>query len=471
MKLTLNKSFILITLAVFTGLYIANVATYGIFGDGIIYATIAHNMHLGIGDLWQPIFTDYVMNDFHEHPGLAFKLHSFVYHIFGSSYWVDKIYGSILVVLNALIIIGIWNKVSSFKKPWWLPVLLWITIGKVIWSFNHNMLENTMCLFSLLACYVIIYQHIHKTRIWITWLIASCLLLMSFLSKGFPGLFPLAAYVALAVLLPKGQKLKATLVNSIGLLLVFSTVCFVFFGLHETAWESTLAYINTQVVESLAGNRAVVSRTWILQVLLNETLPILILLVLSYAIIYVKKWKSLLPNKPTQQWALCFVFLGFMASLPIIVSPKQLSFYLVPSTPYFAIAGALMMSAILEHLYEIATQKFTTIFKVFSIVLLSLAIVFCFINASNYLRNEKLIKDADVLGVYFQENNITDAMLAPSVHQDWTMMGYLKRYYGVSTDRSGQTYPYKLSLLTDSPDTNYTVIALPTRLYQLEKEK
>ncbi|MFT6845792.1 MAG: hypothetical protein ACJAUV_001991, partial [Flavobacteriales bacterium] len=247
--------------------------------------------------------------------------------------------------------------------------------------------------------------------------------------------------------------------------------CFVFFGLHETAWESTLAYINTQVVESLAGNRAVVSRTWILQVLLNETLPILILLVLSYSIIYVKKWKSLLPNKPTQQWALCFVLLGFMASLPIIVSPKQLSFYLVPSTPYFAIAGALMMSAILEHLYEIATKKFTTVFKAFSIVVMSLAIVFCFINASNYLRNEKLIKDADVLGVYFQENNITDAMLAPSVHQDWTMMGYLKRYYGVSTDRSGQTYPYKLSLLTDSPDTNYTVIALPTRLYQLEKEK
>lgn len=469
--MSLNKSLYILLLAVIIVLYGANIATHGMFTDGTIYATIAHNMHMNAGDIWHPYFSDYIMNTFHEHPTLAFWLQSLTYKILGNAFWVDKVYQVIMLLLNIVVIIAIWKAVFKSKKMAWLPVLLWITIGKVIWSFNNNCLENTLCLFSLLAILVLIKQQLSKSNLLWSWALSSLLLWLAFFSKGFPGLFPLGFYFAWFISQINRLSIKQFMVNTLGLLLVFSAFGSVFFLLNNDAYINISTYINTQVLESIAGERVIVSRTWILQVMFNELIPLLLLLAIYFTTIKIKKRVDFIPDKITTSWALFFLMVGLMASLPIIVSPKQLSFYVIPSTPYFVLAGAILMSPMLNSLSKVKNLKVLKRVRIATITILFGSVAFAWFNAGKYMRNKSELQDLAIIAKEIKAHNENVVMLSPALIQDWSVMSYLKRYYNINTNRSGEFFPYRLSRLDESTLEYYNVINSKYQTLKLEKQQ
>jgi len=468
--MSFNKSLYLLLLAVIVVLYGANIVTHGMFTDGIIYSTIAHNMHLGAGSIWNPYFSDFIMNTFHEHPMLAVWMQSLTYDVFGSDFWVDKVYQFVMLLLNISVIVVLWKTVVKKTETAWLPIILWITIGKVIWSFNNNCLENTMCFFSLLAVLVLLKQHLKKSNILVSWLFSSILLWFAFLSKGFPGLFPLGFYFALFISL-KGQiGVKQFIIKTLGLFSIFSAIGFIYFYLNETAYFNISTYINTQVLESIAGERVIVSRTWILEVLLKEFIPISGLLALYFVLIKVKKRKDLLPNKQSKQWALLFFTLGLMASLPIIISPKQLSFYVIPSTPYFVFAAALLLHPIVLLVNNQSKEKTQKKLAIGVLVLLFGSFVFTFANAGKYVRNKQELHDLALIANEVKANNRNIVMLSPALIQDWSSMSYLKRYYNINTNRTGDLFEFRIAKDYEVVMDGYTIVPQDYKTIRLEKK-
>jgi hypothetical protein len=468
--MTINKSFFLLTLVVVLVLYAANTATHGMFTDGMIYSTIAYNMHLNAGSIWNPYFSDFIMDTFHEHPMLAIWLQSWTYKLFGNAFWVDKIYQFLMLLLNIAVIVSIWKTVMKKMETAWLPIILWLTIGKVIWSFNNNCLENTLCFFSLLAVLTLLKQHLNKSKILVSWLFSSILIWFAFLSKGFPGLFPLGIYFALLISLKGHITFKQFIGNSLGLVGVFSTIGFLFFYFNEAAYINISTYINKQVLQSIAGERIIVSRTWILEVLLKEFIPIFILLAVYFTVVKVKKLKELFVSKQGKQWALFFFILGLMASLPIMVSPKQLSFYAIPSTPYFVLAAAILLHPIIQLIHQKWSKTAQKRFAIGVIALCFGSVVFTVLNAGKYVRNKEMLQDLALIAQEVNGNNQNVVMLSPALIQEWSLMAFLKRYYNINTNRSGELFPYRIARDYETALDNYTILPHEYQSFRLEKQ-
>jgi hypothetical protein len=49
-------------------LTLPRMAQRGMFSDGLVYATIARNMAIGVGSLWAPNYTQTAWSEFYEHP-------------------------------------------------------------------------------------------------------------------------------------------------------------------------------------------------------------------------------------------------------------------------------------------------------------------------------------------------------------------------------------------------------------------
>ena len=127
----------------------------GMFWDGAVYATIARNLALGLGDLWHPQVTDTFMHTFREHPPLAFWLQALWFRILGDHLWVERAYSVTTGLVTAGLMIGVWRRLFAGRPQVqscaWLPVGLWLTCAS--WSYLHNMLENTLAVFTTCSIY------------------------------------------------------------------------------------------------------------------------------------------------------------------------------------------------------------------------------------------------------------------------------------------------------------------------------
>jgi 4-amino-4-deoxy-L-arabinose transferase-like glycosyltransferase len=70
----------------------------GMFMDGCMYASIARNLAMGKGTLWNLCFSNTCMQEFHEHPPLVFWMQGALFYVLGDSIYVERLY-SLLILL------------------------------------------------------------------------------------------------------------------------------------------------------------------------------------------------------------------------------------------------------------------------------------------------------------------------------------------------------------------------------------
>ena len=97
------------------GTFLPRIMEPAMFIDGLIYATISHNMANDIGNFWNPEIINFhvfhYLNGpiFYEHPPLMFYLESLFFRILGDGFIVERIFCSVILLAHVLLILLIFK--------------------------------------------------------------------------------------------------------------------------------------------------------------------------------------------------------------------------------------------------------------------------------------------------------------------------------------------------------------------------
>jgi 4-amino-4-deoxy-L-arabinose transferase-like glycosyltransferase len=420
--------FCIMTIAIFLGTISPNMLSDGMFMDGLLYAAISNNLAQGMGSFWDLFLTHTLFPHFHEHPPLAFGIQSLFFKIFGNSIYIERIYSFSTFIITGFIITRIWYKVTKpiFHKLAWLPLFFWILVPLVTWSAPNNMLENTMMIFTSLSVLFFI-KSIENKRV-IHLVIAGVLLSLGVLTKGLVALFPLSLllwYFAFNT----NRNFIRLIVDSVILLISIVLPFVLLFIIYPESYDSLLAYFEKQIVGSISNVKTVDSRFYIIFRLLEELLPIIVIVF----IIWLFSTKEKIINY-SEKWFLILFLVGLSGVIPIMISMKQSGFYILATFPLFSIAFAILIMQNVNFLVEkinINSKGFKYL-RYFSYVLILLSVVLNLLQINKIGRDKDKIEDLyAVIQVVPKGATIT---IQPDLRNDWSLHGYFQRYGNISLD-------------------------------------
>ncbi len=420
-----SRIFWLLTIAVASILLLPSLLQKGMFLDGITYGAISKNLANGIGYFTSPKYTDTLYPQFHEHPPFVFWLQSLFFKILGNGFYVERIYSLFIFLLTTLGIKQLWKLIVSeeYKKHSWLPVLLWMIVPIISWSFNQNMLENTLSLFTLFSVISIVKGI--KTNLFAWTIIGSSLIVLGFLSKGFVALFPLIIPMIFSVT----HLVKRAYIHQIILIFSLSIQSLVIYLKFPFLVDNLTSYLQQQLLPALQGQREITThnRFSILGELALELLIPIAIIGIFIMITKSKKTLALSKNKP----ALIFnLVVGLSASIPLIVTLKQRKFYLVPSIIYFSTSIAIFIVPIIDRVVKKMPLRLGKILSYLFSIWIVIVSIFSIYSFENYSRDEAKIKDLEMLVRILPPSTILRG--SSTIYNDWSLHAYLARMGTIS---------------------------------------
>jgi 4-amino-4-deoxy-L-arabinose transferase-like glycosyltransferase len=460
--------FLVISIAIFLTIVGNPLITDGMFMDGLWYAIISRNMSEGIGTFWLPFLTETTYPQFYEHPPLAFGIQSLFYTIFGDHILVERFYSFLTFLISGILIMKIWTFFNKEKNTSWIPIFFWAIIPKVSWGCSNNMLENTMMLFMLLSFLCYLYYNQKGKIVFI--LLGGLSLFLAGLTKGFVALYIWAIPFMMYSIL---REISFKKMFSDTLLLILSTL--IPLGLlmyfHEPANHMLSTYFQKQVVGSIENVQTVTTRFAIILDFLNE---IMIASLFTIILTIVTKRKFIKGQKETNKLFIFFLLIALCGVLPIMISMKQRSFYILSVYPFWALAvGSLLKPWILHFTNKIATSKRSILITRLSTMILSLAAILVLsLSVGKVGREVNKIKDCYTIIDYTGENMSYNT--SPDLYNNYGVIGYYYRYGHVSLEKNANVqHEYLLTTrdyLNDYLDQGYQQIQLNTKEYFLLKK-
>ncbi|MCY7410381.1 MAG: glycosyltransferase family 39 protein [Chitinophagales bacterium] len=446
----LNSLCNIIVAGLFTLLVIRPLAHNGMFGDGLFYASVAKNLSDGIGTWWHPQFSKTLFEHFHEQPPLMIWLQSFFFYHMGDSIYPERIYSALAGVVMLLLIAYAWKQINTdeaIKKIAWLPQLLWLLIPTVPWGLRNNMIENTMVIFDWLSV-IFIIQFLKNKKTRLTFILAVLFLFCASFTKGFQGLFPLAAPFCYW-LSTQRISFKKMMITSVVLL---ASIGFIYFLLLQIP-EASKSY-NEYFASRFQGfpktiNSTTNNRLWLLYRLIVELcIPALLCLIIILLIQRKSFYKNL--GKEEKSMALFFFMIALTASLPLMVTFEQRGFYLVTSMPFFAFALAIIAAPSIK----LAMEKLSSNVKkylamqVVAWLLLAAGIFLSVFEAGNINRDNDQLHDVYLLKEKLGANIIVGTSFDKT---QWSLYNYFMRDAGISFDYKATDHQYYLQLKSEVP--------------------
>ncbi len=437
--------FYLLSFALFIGLIVPVLIQDGMFMDATLYTCVSKNLGNGIGTFWFPVSEATWFcagkSSFHEHPPLVFGIQSVFFRILGNSMYVERFYTFLMACLTAYLIFLSWKEIFRGNNEMlhfsWLPILLWIITPVAHWTFQNNMQENTMGLFSFLAVYLI-FKSLNKETKSIRYIIlAGFLIFFASLSKGVPGLFPIVTVGAYWLIFRKPSFNKVILFT--GILVLIPVLIYSIIMINPNASESLTFYLNQRLLGRIENAHTVTGRLHTLKGLVSHLLPVLILCCILFFVF----WKKKISFKFTYKKEFAFfLLLGLSASLPLMLTMVQKDFYFSHSIPYFGISFAfLLVNGLHVLIKKIDPSKVGfKIFKISSITLLAISVGLSIYNIGGQSRNKDELHDVHLLGKIIPEGTIIG--IEPSMIEDYSTRFYLVRYYGISSEIKNESHQY-----------------------------
>ena len=442
-----NKTFWIFTVSIFIILLIPAMMQQGMFLDGITYGAIAKNMAEGIGSFWSPHYTNTLHSDFFEHPPFVFGLQSLFFKIFGNSFFTENIYSLFTCLLSSVAILLIWNQMfknTEYKNWGWVPLLLWIITPIINWSFKNNLLENTLSVFTLFAVFFQILS-IRKNN-YILLILASLSIVLGFLSKGFVALFPLITFWIYILVFKEFKKLKLffSAISSTILPILFLIILYFLSPGFQNNFDH---YLSQQLFPAIQNQREITTHfhvSLVLQLLIQLIIPIMILTIFI-VFRYLKKEKVKFGN---HKIALFFVLIALSASLPLMITLKQRTFYLVPSIPFFILALSCFVIPIVKSTLLLISIKIHHWIQWISILLIVITLSFSIIQFGEIKRDRKIFHEMKEISRFVPENE--NIFTHKSIWENWTLSAYLSRYHNISlnpdVEEKYMLFPKQMSL-------------------------
>lgn len=415
---------------------------YGTFDDGVFYGSISRNLvYDAQATIWDLKVSNTLDPQFNGHPPFGFWVQALFFWWWGDVYWVERVY-SLLLALSAM---GIWVACWRLfqKEGAALGLLFWLSISIVGWSFGNNLLENLLTVLTGAAVYSLVraaQSSSAKTWAWV--LLGGLCIGGAVLTKGPVGLYPLVVPVGYAFFVDKSYWKKAVLATG-GLLFILAAIFFVIINSSPRAALFLGRYWELQLLGSLTGQDSLAPhRFYILQSLVEELIPPLIVGIVLKAVVHYFK----LPQKETpKKTVFFFLFIAFCASFPLLISPKQLRFYIVPSMAWYALAWGLFCWPALEAWIEYS-KKWKVAKWVMQVVIVAGiggCVVMSILNKGKNAREVELLTDIRKIGGLLGKQktlHITNAL-----YSEWDIHAYFYRYYYIDLTTTYKEQPYILS--------------------------
>lgn len=406
--------------------------------DAIMYSAVGRNLAEGTGTFWFPFYTEAHMAtaSFHENPPLGYAFMAMFYKVFGGGIHTERIFVATAFVITAILIVKFWRMLwPTHYKMAWLPVLLWVIVPVVHWSFQNNMMENVMGIFilgSAMASYRAFKADVRHFY-WAIW--AALLAVCAFLVKGVPGLFVWATPLALAI--AQKRQYGRAIAHTITYIGVFAIAAFLLY-LYEPARESLNIYLFERTANRLSEGATTSTPFSILRIL-AENLAIPGILTLATALIAQRV------NSERMQWDSTIGFLTFMGiagSLPFTATLVQRGFYLVPVIPFFALAFASVLRPVIEK----TTSKWRRrgVLQIVGWVLIGLGVLVSAFTAGKDKRDHEMLQDVRLL-----RDNLPEAVFytTAELNTNWSFKGYLERYAKIALSDRGDVEQYDYVIL------------------------
>lgn len=458
------------TFAVFCALLLPVLFQQGMFLDGITYATISKNLANGLGSIWSPHYTATLFPEFYEHPPLVFYIQSLFFRVFGDGMYIERIYTFFTALISLMGIVLNWRlftKSTPYYHHSWLPVLLWIATPVVFWSYQSNMLENTLAAMCLFAVYFLTKYMIQNH--YISLLIGSLFIFLAFLTKGPVGLFPLAT-IPLLWITTQATSFGKAVWNSL-LVLVFTLLIYgIAHALNPEITHHLTLYLKAQVMPSIEGSRENTTGNHfaILGRLVLELIAPMVLLLLSLLIAKRKRFQA---NFPFKKEGLFFLCIGLAASLPLTITLKQRGYYLVTALPYFILGISILLVILVLPLVEKIRTGVQKKLWMGSIVVLIGTLLFSVMQRGKFSRDEQKIKDVIQLVAHIPPN--TTIAAHATLTTEWGTVAYLARMGNISLsadlDHVFLLLP-KNEMLPEDQLKQYTPVPLHLTTYQLYRK-
>jgi hypothetical protein len=436
-------------------LVLPRLLSYGMFLDGVTYASIARNMAENYGSFWQPYYTATVYPTFYEHPPLGFWLQSWAYRLCGDFVYVEALWGFGVGLLILVGLAGIWRcptPQSYTVAGAWFPLMLFVVMPMTSWALANNLLENTMTCFIVLAVWlgILSLQNPHISLSCLYGICSGLSIFCAMLIKGPVALFPLTIP---CISIIHGSK-KSKICTTLWVLITTLTIAFgLMFSLSAASVQFWKRYVSQQVLASVTGERETsLSRFDVLTVVSRESLvPLLVGGILTAAVYRLRKSRI---DAIHSRLFLFYLGIALAGSLPILISAKQKRWYAFPALPFYAMAIAVVFNDValaLERLID-DNKSMSKNIAIFSSIILGIAIYFMSAE-KNSLRRDKYFH-AD-----FSENHIAIegrkiiSVYPRNLATNWILVANMQRKFKASlSENFGQEY---LLTTTDYIDSDY----------------
>lgn len=474
MKNQLQLPFWLITLTTIVSLVGYILIQDGMFMDAMLYTSVAKNLGNGIGTFWFPKFSEYGLAGlytFHEHPPLTFGIQSLFYKVLGNSMYTERIYTFLACLFTAFLIHETWklvtkNQLSSNIS--WLPIFFWIIIPVCFWSYQNNMQENTMGIFTLLAVYFSVKGMLTKEKIIFNTILSGIFIFCASLCKGVPGLFPLGV-IGFYWLVFRDFSFGKAFIYTL-LLIAVPVAIYSLLMLHPVANESLTTYVQLRLMKRVEAAHTVDSHFWVVGRLFSELLPVIIPVIIFLVIFRIKKI-SQTHFSNHNKLVILFCLIGASGSLALMLTKVQKGFYFVHSLPFWAIGLSLFIApGIALLVYKINTKSAGfKAFKVVSALLLVTSLIVVSMQKGKTSRNADILHDVYLFGEIIPSHSTIN--MSEEMQDSWDLQCYLIRYFNISIDQSNnQREYYIIEKNLDFPRPNtYEKLPLETERYYLYK--
>lgn len=445
----------------------------GMFMDAVQYCSVARNMSDGYGTFWNPQFNLYNIHNlpaFSEQPPLAFGIMSVFYKLLGDSIYVERFYIIVCLIINALLILNIWKifarqnqKIENYN---WLPILIWITVPIIFWTYRNNMLENTMSIFILAAAFYFI-SWIFNSKKTLPLIIGGIFVYLAVLTKGLPGFFPLAIPFVGYLVYRNTTLIKTILYTAIPLLTI--AVCFsiTVVLVPESAVSLKRYFIDRALIRIQNGDSTPTETNILLSLLTQLAAPIIISLILiGYA-----KRKNISGYLSNRREVILLFIIGLCGSLPVLLSGVQKQFYITPAYPFFAIGFALLWLPIIQPQLNnfLNNSRLSKVKLAVPILLLIILIAVLITNFGKSSRGKVDIAEAEKIANFLPENTIVSS--TPAIHSNWNFHCYLIRNHKIYPDvKNKLDYLIIDPRRNNTPDSNYVKVEANLIQYALYKK-
>jgi len=408
------------------------------FFDGVIYAGIGRNMAEGVGSFWAPFYTFGFLNPFYEHPPLVFYLQSWAYRFLGENPRIEYLWGLCQGFLVFFITIKTFSLTDRNKlKTAWFPVLLLVTTPTISWTFNNNMLESTMTVFTSLSVYFFCRAFFINKNVFFWGLLSGACMFFGFLCKGPTALFPLALPVLFLFIYGKFPKKE-----SFGLIVAIAlSTTFVFLVDFSAATSFFSNYFYGQIIKSVTGKNEEVRYLYLFFRFLGEVVvPLAVSLLLWFFFKPKTKEQKRTVDRDPFFWLMLLIAL--CASVPTFFSPKQRVWYVFASWPFYCIALAHLFNGAAVEANEFFKKKTPKSILLFTSVTLFLFAGYFALSAGTkgFKRVPDFYTDLISQNLPIEKKQSTARVCPDSLNTNWEILAFAQRHFRLSFSSSRSPY-------------------------------